>query len=49
MMDALTNEEPKADYIPDVGSRIMACILESLPTYWVDSALTLRRKAGLGI
>jgi len=49
MIDALTNEEPKADYIPDVGSRIMACILETLPTYWVDSALTLRRKAGLGI
>ena len=44
MMDALTNEQPKADYIPDVGSRIMACILEMLPIYWVDAFLTFRNK-----
>ena len=43
MMDALTNEQPKADYIPDVGSRIVACVLEMLPIYWADRFILLRK------
>ena len=49
MMDALTNEQPKADYIPDVGSRILACVFEMLPIYWVDRFIILRKKAGKGV
>jgi len=49
MMDALTNESPKADYIPDLQSRIMACLFEILPIYWVDYLISVRRKIGGGI
>jgi hypothetical protein len=40
MMDALTNESPKADYIPDVVSRILSTVCEILPIYWVDKMVS---------
>jgi len=46
MMDALTNQQPKADYIPDFTSRVLACIFEILPIHWVDSIVLFRKETG---
>ena len=49
MMDAMTNEHPKADYIPDRASQITACIAEMLPILWVDTVIAIAKKLGLSI
>ena len=46
MMDALTNQQPKADYIPDITSRVLACMFEILPIHWVDSMVLFRKQTG---
>ena len=49
MMDALTNEQPKADYITDPLSRVLAFLGETLPIFWVDVLVIIGRKLGISV
>lgn len=39
IMDALTNEHPKPDYIPDLKTRITTAVFEIIPLSWADYLL----------